>query len=208
MMQRLVERHTVPPDGYRFFQAETRTTVRAPDYDSLFAEVGKHRKVNNIPLGPLWEAQVEDQLCQQLPPGFCKEEDPLLNRRNVFTRVGWQEVLRGTQSLISFVSHGSQYVDQVLADSRAATCARCYYNVQMTGLCGGCTALQNLVATSTRGRHTASDPFLKSCAVCKCANGVQVHMRAEDLASGTPTALLDKFPGFCWKKIEIERLRE
>lgn len=206
-MQRLIEKYTVPPDGFRYFQAETRTTVRAPDYDSLFREVALHRKVNNIPLGALWEAQVEDQLCQQLPSGFCKEEDPLQDRRNIFTRVGWDDVLRGTQSLISFISHGLKYVDQALADSRAAICARCYYNVQITGLCGGCTALQNLVATTTRGRRTASDPFLKSCAVCKCANGVQVHVPAEDLARGTPVALLEKFPGFCWKKIEIERLQ-
>jgi hypothetical protein len=207
-MQRLIERHTVPPDGYRFFQSETRMTVSAPDYDNLFVEVAKHRKVNNIPMGPLWEAQVEDQLCQQLPPGFCKEEDPLANRRNVFTRVSWDDVSRGTQSLISFVSHGGQYVDQVLADSRAATCARCYYNVQMTGLCGGCEALQNLVATATRGRRTTSDPFLKSCAVCKCANAVQVHMRIEDLEKGVPDSMLEKFPGFCWKRQEVERLRK
>src|SRR6267378_438368 len=137
MMQRLVEKSTVPPDGYRFFQSETRTTVRAPDYDNLFVEVARHRKVNNIPLGPLWQAEVEDQLCQQLPSGFCKEEDPLKDQHNVFTRVGWDDVLRGTQTVASWVVHGGAYVEQALADSRAATCARCYYNVQIGGLCGG-----------------------------------------------------------------------
>jgi hypothetical protein len=206
-MQRLIEKHTVPPDGYRFFQAETRTTVRAPDYDNLFVEVAKHRKVNNIPIGALWQAEVEDQLCQQLPAGFCKEQHPALDQRNVFTRVGWDDVLRGTQSVVSWAVHGGRYVDQALANSRAAICARCYYNVQIGGLCGACTALQNLVAKTTSGRHTSSDPYLKACAVCKCANAVQVHMPIEDLAKGVPEAMMGQFPAFCWKKQEIERLR-
>jgi hypothetical protein len=206
-MQRLIEKSTVPPDGFRYFQPETRTTVRAPDYDNLFVEVAKHRKVNNIPLGALWQGEVENQLCEQLPPGFCKQEDPFKDRRNVFTRVGWDDVLHGTQSVVSWAVHGGQYVEQALADSRAAICAGCYYNVQIGGLCGACTALQNLVAKTTSGRHTSSDAFLKACAVCKCANAVQVHMRTEDLAKGVPEAMLSQFPGFCWKRAEIEMIR-
>lgn len=206
-MQRLIETTTVPPDGFRYFQEETRTTVRAPDYDNLFVEVARHRKVNNIPMGALWQAQVEDQLCQQLPAGFCKEKDPALDQRNVFTRVGWNDVLHGTQVVASFAIHGGQTVDQTLADSRAAICARCYYNVPMSGLCGGCGHLQNLVARTTSGRHTSSDAFLKACAVCKCANAVQVHMRVEDLEKGVPDEMLAKFPDFCWKRQEVERLR-
>jgi hypothetical protein len=208
MMQRLIDRSTVPPDSFRYFQSETRTTVRAPDYDNLFVEVAKHRKVNNIPLNALWEAEVENQLCEQLPPGFCKQEDPLKDRRNTFTRIGWDDVLHGTQAVASWVLSGGQHVDQALANSRAAVCAGCYYNVQIGGLCGGCTALQNLVARTTSGRHTSSDPFLKACAVCKCANAVQVHMRIEDLEKGVPDPMLGQFPNFCWKRQEIERTRK
>ncbi len=60
-MQRLLNTSEVPPDGFRFWQAETRTWVRAPDYDGLFSLVREHRKVNNIPLGTFWQAEVEDQ---------------------------------------------------------------------------------------------------------------------------------------------------
>jgi hypothetical protein len=208
MMQRLVEKYTVPPDGYRFFQAETRTTVSAPDYDNLFVEVAKHRKVNNIPMGPLWEAQVEDQLCQQLPPGFCKEEDPLQNRRNVFTRIAWEDVLSGTQTIASWATGGFKSVDQLLANSRADTCSRCPFNVQIGGLCAACTHLQNLAAKFTGGRRTTAEPFLKACAVCHCSLAVKVWVPIEAIRKGTSADRLSKFPEWCWIPKEIATLNK
>jgi hypothetical protein len=203
-MQRLIEKTTVPPDGFRYFQEETRTTVRAPDYDNLFVEVARHRKVNNIPLGPLWQAQVEDQLCQQLPSGFCKEQDAAQGR-NVFTRIGWEDVSRGTQSLTSWFTGGRRYVEQALADSRAATCARCYYNVQIGGICAACQHLQNLTTKLVGGHKTSSDPFLRACAICKCANAAQVQVPIEDLAKGVTEQMMSQWPPFCWKGQELRQ---
>lgn len=207
-MQKLLNTSEVPPDGYRFFQSETRMTIRAPDYDNLFALVRKHRKANNIPFGPFWEAEVEDQLCQQLPSGFCKEEQSAASRRNVFSRVQWQEVLHGTQTIASWASHGFKHVDQALADSRSSVCARCYYNVQVGGLCGGCTHLANLAAKFTGGRRTASEPFLKACAVCKCSLSVKVWVPIEDISAGTTDAQLSQFPDFCWIPRELTAFRK
>jgi hypothetical protein len=203
-MQKLLEPNTVPPDGFRYTQAETRTTIRAPDYFNLFVNVRDHRKANNLPLGTFWEAEVEDQLCQQLPAGFCKQNKPG-EARNVFSRIGWEEVVSGTQTVVDWAKSGFERVDQALANSRADICSRCYYNVQIGGLCAACQHLQNLAAKFTGGRKTTSDPFLKACAVCKCSLQVKVWTPIESIDKGTPD--LTRYPDFCWIKKELTQYR-
>jgi hypothetical protein len=207
-MQRLLEPNTVPPDGYRAFQPETRTWIRAPDYNNLFFLVREHRKANNIPLGPFWEAQVEDQLCQMLPPGFCKQEDPIGRRSNIFTRIGWDDVVSGTKTIAAWATTGFKQVDQALADSRADVCSRCPFNVQIGGLCAACQHLQNLTAQFTKGRKTAHDAFLKACAVCRCALQVKCWTPIEAIKAGTSSEQLNKFPQWCWIPKEIATMNK
>jgi hypothetical protein len=206
-MQKLLEPNTVPPDGFRYTQAETRTTIRAPDYGNLFASVREHRLANHLPLTTYWEAEVEDQLCQQLPPGFCKHQDPGRDR-NVFSRVTWEQVISGTQTLASWLSSGLQHVDQASADRRAAICAGCYFNVQISGACGACGHLQNLAARLTSGRKTSSDFWLKACSVCRCALQAKVWVPIESVASGMSDEMLNNYPDFCWQKKEVLELRK
>jgi hypothetical protein len=205
-MQKLLEPNTVPPDGYRAFQPETRTWVRAPDYFNFFVNVRDHRKANNIPLGAFWEAEVEDQLCQMLPPGFCKEVEPAASRRNIFGRLKWEDVVVGTETVASWATKGFQKVDQALADSRADVCSRCYYNVNIGGICGACQHLSNLTAKFVGGKKTSSEPFLKACAICKCSLSVKVWVPAESISAGNPK--LSDFPDFCWIPKEVTNYRK
>jgi hypothetical protein len=206
-MQRLIEQHTVPPDGYRYFQPETRMTIRGGDYWDLFTQVHKHRKVNNIPLGPIWEAEVEDQLCQSLPAGFCKEADPNKRPMGMSTRIEYDDLARGMEVMIEWAKQGRPHVEQDLAEKRAAICTRCFYNVNLSTGCHACRGALNLTLRAVGGRKTSLDNYLKTCAVCKCANAAQVHFPAEVLAEGTPEVMLPLFPDFCWKKAEITSLR-
>lgn len=205
-MQRLIEPDVVPPDGYRYFQAETRVTIRGGDYRDLFLQVKAHRLANNIPLGPLWQDEVEDQLCRALPSGFCRQTNPNRDRINVATRVTWGDIERGTSAMVNWALGGMAYCDQALAEKRADICSRCFYNVQIQERCGGCGALVNLVHRAIGGRKTRSDPSLRQCAVCKCSNAVQVHFPIEQLATTVPPEMLKQFPDWCWKKEEIEAL--
>lgn len=205
-MQKLLEQNTVPPDGYRYVQAETRTTIRAPDYFNLFVNVKAHRKANNLPLGNFWESEVENQLCESLPPGFCKQDQHPAQHRNVFSRVSWEQVLSGTTTIANWVGTGLKHVSQELANSRADICSRCYYNVQVGGLCGACTHLQNLAATFTQGKTTPSDYFLKACSVCKCSLRVKIWVPIESVAAGTHD--LTPYPSHCWIPKEIEEFNK
>jgi len=201
-MQKLLEKDTIPPDGMRYFQAETRTWIRAADYLNLFIQVREHRLANNLPLPTFWEAEVEDQLCHMLPPGLCKEQNPA-QTINTFTRISWEQVVGGTRTLVDWAAHGLTKVSQELADSRANICTRCYYNVAIGGVCGSCGHLQNLAAQFTHGRRTPSDPFLRACAVCHCSLQVKIWVPVESIDKGTPEESLNKYPEFCWQKQEL-----
>ena len=206
-MQKLLEPNTVPPDGYRYQQAETRTWIRAPDYHNLFVSVAEHRKANNLPLGTFWEAEVEDQLCQSLPPGQCKQSIPGQGR-NVFTRIGWEDVVAGTATLVNWAGAGFPKVDQNLADTRANVCSRCYFNVQMQGGCHSCGQVASLASSIVGIRRTSSDPFLKACAVCKCSLQVKVWTPIDAIAKGTRQDQYDRFPNFCWVRRELDQYRK
>jgi hypothetical protein len=205
-MQKLLEPNTVPPDGFKYFQAETKTWIRASDYHNLFQNVRDHRSANNLPLGTFWEQEVENQLCEGLPPGFCKQVMPG-EMRNVFGRITWDQVVSGTQTLANWFASGLKHVDQALADKRAAVCAGCYFNVQISGGCGSCGHLQNLAARLTGGRKTSSDFWLKACSVCRCSLQAKVWLPIESIDAGTSAEMLNNYPNFCWQRKELEEFR-
>jgi hypothetical protein len=207
-MQKLIDQHTIPPDGMRYFQPETRMTIRGGDYWDLFVQVEKHRKVNNIPLGPLWKEEVEDQLCKTLPPGFCKEIEPGKRSIGVTTRVGWEDLERGMAVMIDWASQGRPHVSQELAEKRARICIGCYYNVNLASGCHACQGVVNMIYRAVGGSRTSLDAMLKQCAVCKCSNQAQVHFPVEVLAEGTPDEMIPLFPEFCWKKEELIELKK
>ena len=206
-MQKLLEPNTVPPDGFRVFQPETKTWIRAPDYANLFVLVHDHRKANNLPLGTFWEAEVEDQLCQMLPPGQCKEVPPGQGR-NVFTRVSWDQVYHGTQAIASWITQGIPKVSQELANSRGSTCSRCYFNVAYDGGCHSCGQLQKLAASFVGGHRTTGDPFLKVCAVCKCSLQAKVWAPIDVIDKGTSQEQYERYPDFCWIPKELDQFRK
>lgn len=206
-MQKLIDQNTVPPDGFRYLQSETRTWIRAPDYSNLFVEVRDHRKANNLPLGTFWEAEVEDQLCQMLPPGLCKESTPA-QTKNVFTRVGWEQVVAGTKTLVNWAAKGFAPVDQALAESRGNICSRCYFNVGHSGGCHSCGQVQKLAMSIIGTRTTPANPFLKVCAVCRCTLQAKVWAPIDVVDKGTPEEIYNGYPSFCWVKRELDDFRK
>jgi hypothetical protein len=207
-MQRLNEISTVPPDGFRYFQPETRMTIRGGDYWDLFKNVKSHRVANSIPLSSIWKEEIEDQLCKTLPTGWCKEVDPNKGpAQGVLTRISWDDLQRGMATMINWAAEGLPYVEQGLAEERARICTRCYYNVNLSTGCNACRGIVNLVTRAARGRKTSADGHLKSCAICKCSNQAQVHFPIESLEKTTPNEMLSLFPDFCWKKQEVEAFR-
>jgi len=203
-MQTLIDRSTVPPDGFGYFQPETRVRVKAADYFNLFENVKKHRLANNIPIGPAWQAEIEDQLCKGLPPGWCKELQPGKLPVNVATRIDLQALERGASVFVDWALKGAPVVSQEIAERRAQICAGCYYNVGTPGGCKSCGSAVNMIKRAVGNRSTLSERFLKICAVCRCYNAVQVWFPVEQLAKGVTPEMMPLWPDFCWKGKELK----
>lgn len=205
-MQALINRTTVPPDGFRYLQPETVTWIRGGDYFDLFEKVRQHRKANNLPLGPLWKEEVEDQLCRQLAPGFCKGSNPREAAiQNVSTRMDWKTVNNFTRTMAAWALERGKTVSEGLANARATICRSCYLNVPVPG-CKSCQGIMNVVAQLAKGKKPLSSQNLRNCAVCKCHLPAKVWLTIDAIKAGTDDETLAKYPSFCWIPAELKEL--
>lgn len=189
----------VPPDGYRYFQAETKVWIEAPSFGELVGEVRKHRRGNNLPVGLLFEKEIEDQLCQRLPAGFCKHEDGRKSAMVTLLR-GFAEFLTGTSTLIDWtVREGRRKVALEEANARAHTCSSCHFNRIPSG-CSSCNSavVMELVNRYVGGDKTNADELLRGCDKCGCSLKAKVWIPLEILHRHSPPEI--EFPEWCWAK--------
>lgn len=203
-MLRLRDKSKGVPDFFRYTHAEdgwVSTGINWWDmWENSEGSVVKHRKGNGYP--PVTEAEVEDQLCQQIGPAYCQQEQPG-NFRFVNTRLKWRDIVEGTKAYISLIASGFQTVSQDEADRRAAICSGCFLKVTPQG-CGSCVKMARLIVTHIAGKKTAHEDKIANlaCAPCKCPLTSVVWF---------PMPLLEKpevdsaekqkaYPDFCWRK--------
>jgi len=65
-MLRFPDKATVPPQGWRYLQRETGTTICGGDWGNLLQNIIAHRQANNIPIGAAFEDAVEFDICEML----------------------------------------------------------------------------------------------------------------------------------------------
>lgn len=190
----------VPPGGLRYkIEALAESAPQAAwvgpfnsVYD-LMNEVRLRCKANGIPAPS--EADVEDQICQRCPPGYCRDA---LNRPTFHPgslSLSLPDVITGTKALLNWFRHGSVETEEIVR--RTAICNACPENQLIQG-CQGCAAnslhqLMNAIVV----RPLASDAVLHACNVCKCSLKAKVRMRLDDLPPMTPDQL-SRLPESCW----------
>jgi hypothetical protein len=208
-MLRLVERSETPPDLFTWKCPHcVAPPIRTFDKDSWYRQIREHYINNEHELPEEWKEQAQARLCERLPPGWCLQENGQPNEKFVDTRISIEDILHGTKVLGTFIASGMPTVPQEQIESRAATCATCYFNIPIPG-CAPCVGLANLVASIAGNIKTEADPFLKSCAVCRCANEAQTRLPIEILKKGVTPEMMELFPAeFCWKRRELEQLTE
>jgi hypothetical protein len=200
-MRKLLTYDVSPPvDGedrsYRYTHPESGHVTFASDYWTWKQKILEYRKDNGLSIDGVME-RAEDQLCGTLPPDRCSYEagDPA----PISVNFGVGKVREWVTSVINLITGPEGFVDQETAETRATTCVRCPYNVQVEGGCGGgCQKLVEMFTPGMLKRKTRQDERLKSCAVCGCFNRVSVHF---------PLTVLEKsanvgadWPDWCWHK--------
>lgn len=184
-----------PPDGYRYVDPDTGHVTRREDYDSWLQAAAAHRRGNNLTIPLDFGAQMENQLCQILPAGWCDFDDE--SRPRIDTRFGLRDVWNWAEAHLKLL--GDNFVPQEEAERRAKICSSCYMNMEGVG-CAGCQRVATLFTAELAKRKTDSDQFLKSCGACKCYNRAQVHFPIAILETHDTDELQSMYPSFCWKK--------
>ena len=191
---------TVPPGGYRYRHAGTAYVTRSPTWPDFLREVQQYRKVNNLPFNGRLAEEIQDQLCHQLPEGWCHDE---VNRPygNRTLKVGLQTVLQGTATLADWFWHGREKVSADTARQRADICAGCLYNVEPEG-CTGCNgnALHAIVDRVVGGAQLPNQDRLKACALCGCSLKAKVWIGTDVLQRHISPSVLQDMPDWCWVK--------
>ena len=188
----LLNRSVCPPEpGFRYVFPEDGYAAVSWTHDAWLADALGHARANNLTEPTL--SQMEHQLCQTLPPNWCLYDDP--NRPRAGLQMEWSDVLRGTETLSRWLLGGKQSVNPEEAERRALVCANCYLNVHV----GGCSWCQKAVIDLTGALKTKYDFALRTCAACKCALKLKVHL-PQNILDREDQQLQEIVPAFCWLK--------
>lgn len=190
----------VPPGGMSFkILALSETSPRdawVGPFNSIYDlanEVHKRERANGLELTP--DSEIEDQVCQRCPPGYCRDAHNLPTRHPGGLNMGLSEVIAGTRALMNWFKHGSVAVEEIAR--RTSICNTCPENRPISG-CQGCAAnALHAVMNAIVVRPLASDAVLGACAICQCSLKAKVRMRLDDLPPLSPSQR-ERLPEKCW----------
>lgn len=199
--------YEVPPDRLRF-RAPDGTLIEATDQPAWYAKIRKHYADNSLPLPANYKELAQDHLCRILPPGWCRHEDGT-GAVGVNVRLVLGDYLRGMEILTAVATSGDPLVSAELAEERAAKCAACPANVAVPG-CAPCVGISNLIVKIKGANTTKADPFLKTCACCKCNTAAKVWVKTEILSRADDATVLAQMRSMpdCWCSQEIDSLNQ
>lgn len=201
MPQLLKNRDHCPPDFFRSTDRDTGHKIEARTYYDWIASARQHRVANSLPIPDDFEAQLNTELCAQLPPEWCEGSDP--HRPWVDIRFSLTDVGDAMRVFANLALSGFNLVSQDEATRRARICVGCYNNVNVQG-CGACQKLGSFITGSLAQRKTPHDEALNVCGVCRCLNKAQVHVPIDSLAAKDSPEKQALYPSFCWLKQDGE----
>jgi len=184
----------VPPDGYRWTCPDCGYQVQHIEKQEWFRLACKHVASNHGEVSYQLMAQMEHQLCQTLPPGWCMYDDE--NRPRPPFALSWDDVKAGLATFKNWSLSGFKTVDQAEAERRARICVNCYLNTHVQG----CATCHRLALEILPDHHTPLDSSLRACAVCKCLNQKKIWFDLQVLRDSSSEDQEKMYPSFCWMK--------
>lgn len=200
--------NTCPPGGFKFWVEETKQWVPNPMVRStghlaigdLMNELRQHYNANRIEMPPNLQLLVEDQLCRNLPGGWCNESGvPVHDQHNPNWMLDFTRLRQGTETLLRWFVTSRKYVEQTEAERRAAICTSCPNNMTAVG-CTSCNlpSIMAVINQIRSGRSTSRDAALNACSACGCSLKAKVWLPVDVLRKGTPEQQFSYFTSNCW----------
>jgi len=188
-----------PPDGWRYTQPETQTTMEEVDGLVALAQiVVKHRNYKGMPRATVEEAilDIQRQICASMPPGVCRPEpgedyQPIVDQSR---RLTLEKIQSFSLAMFEWVKSGGNFVDEEESLRRAKICLGCPYN-KAPHACA-CSPLWVLIKALVPKKRQIDN--LHVCGVCGCVCSVLVLMPLEVLADSERSRDL-VHPPHCWK---------
>lgn len=192
---RLERPDEVPPGGFRYKDTSTGCMVTGPTYRDWVNNVKKHKVANNVPVSPELEAEMQEQLCRQLPAGSCIR-DGVPFSSGVSSGLSFDKVINGTVVLGEWLLTGRKKVEKQEAQERTNVCATCPYNQPIQG-CTSCNQgkLLQVVNRIVGPEKLMGDDRLNACTLCGCSLKAKVWIDGEILKKHTNGV---EFPEWCW----------
>lgn len=72
-MDCLIDLTLMPTGGWEYTHPTTGVRIAGGSYRDWKNRVREHDISNGLPIGTLWEWELQNALCAQKPPGFCRE---------------------------------------------------------------------------------------------------------------------------------------
>lgn len=196
-----VSSREVPPGGFTY--KITALAERAPqaawvgpfnDTETLTKEVNRRELANQLPPSSLME--VENQLCQRLPPGYCRDASNRSTTRPGSLALHLADVIIGTKTLAGWFRHGSVPNEEIIRRTRI--CNECPENLPIVG-CQGCAgAPLRALVDAIVVKPLPSDAVLGACGICKCGLKAKTRMKLEDILPHMPADQKARLPDKCW----------
>lgn len=160
----------------------------------LHNEVTRRCRANGI--APPTADDIEDQVCQRQPPGYCvRVVDGRPSTHAGSMALGLADVVAGTKALVGWFRHGPVAVEEIAR--RTSICNACPENRPISG-CQGCAGRSlHSVMNAIVVRPLPSDAVLHACTICHCSLKAKVRMRLDDLPPLTPEQQA-RLPEPCW----------
>lgn len=191
----------VPPGGFRYKDTSTGKTITGPTYRDWVNAVKRHKVANEVPVGPELEAEMQEQLCMQLPGGWCVR-DGAVYQSGVTAGLSFDKVINGTITLGDWLLNGKKKAEKQEAQKRADICSSCPFNQTIQG-CTSCNQgkLMQIVNRIVGPEQLQGDNLLNACTLCGCSLRAKVWIDLEILQRHTAGV---EFPEWCWLKKKEE----
>jgi hypothetical protein len=162
-------------------------------------EWNKRRKANG--LRELNNEEMQDRLCQRLPPGWCRDELGHATIAPGSMALTLTDVIQGTRTLAAWFAHGRKRVSEDEIVRRSYLCNQCPKHVPIHG-CQGCSGhtLRSLANGIVGGRDLPTDSMLQGCSVCKCSLKAKTRLPVEDIVPHMSKEQLAQLWERCWIK--------
>ena len=112
--------------------------------------------------------------------------------------------------LRDWLGDGGQPVPLAEAQARADICAGCPHNCSDQWLWSKSTAFmiaRQLQLRSMMSIKIEHEEKLHICDVCGCQIRLKIHAPFKHIYRHTPDSQFEKYPDFCWQKIELRKIK-